>query len=94
VVYTGNKPRHFSSHYQEEPPPEALPMTQEPPKETGTLEATTDEGGDAKAEGAPATPASGDKAEPGKAPESADKPADSAEADKPAKAEEKAKDSP
>ena len=28
VVYTGNEPRHFSSHYQEEPPKEALPITQ------------------------------------------------------------------
>ena len=32
VVYTGKEPRHFSSHYQEEPPVEALPIVPEAPK--------------------------------------------------------------
>ena len=47
VVYTGNKPRHFSSHYQEEPPAEALPITQPPAAaDSGTV---TLEKGDAAA---------------------------------------------
>jgi hypothetical protein len=88
VVYTGNQPRHFSSHYQEEPPEEALPIMQEPPKETsGQLDAPSD-GGGAKSEDAPGT---SDKVEPAKAPESAEKSADSAKADK---TDEKAKDNP
>lgn len=36
IVYVGAEPRHFSSHYQEEPPPEALPIEPKPPEDDGT----------------------------------------------------------
>jgi hypothetical protein len=33
VVYVGSKPRHYSSHYREEPPPEAFPIVDANPKQ-------------------------------------------------------------
>jgi hypothetical protein len=85
VVYTGNEPRHFSSHYQEEPPVEALPITPEPPKDSG--ETVTQPGDTATSGGnkAPAEKAPEEKSEPAKSPETspaADKPA--ADKEKPA----------
>jgi hypothetical protein len=49
VVYVGNKPRHYSSHYREEPPAEAYPIvdaTPEVPKSTG--EPPADSGAEGK----------------------------------------------
>ncbi|HZN36521.1 MAG TPA: hypothetical protein VFB80_21980 [Pirellulaceae bacterium] len=70
IVYTGNKPRHFSSHYQEEPPVEALPLMQTPPPVDPnapplTLEGATVLGSGSENKG---------KDEPGKTPDSTDKP--------------------
>jgi len=101
VVYTGKQPRHFSSHYQEEPPPEALPIIPEAPKDTG--KATTD--GDGKlpppngVEGGGKEPPAKTPDAPAKAPDATDKPAttEPPAADKPAADSakpEKAKENP
>jgi hypothetical protein len=84
VVYTGTEPRHFSAHYQEEPPAEALPTAHVPSKEEpGTTPAVTSDS-DSAAKGPvsePAADAPSDKGEPAKPPAPEAKPADG---DKPA----------
>ena len=79
VMYVGQKPRHFSSHYQEEPPKEAYPLPPgdgEDEGQTFPLPETTTAGktGDGKAgEGKTGEGKTGDKAGSDKA---TDKPAE------------------
>lgn len=91
VVYVGNKPRHYSSHYQEEPPADAYPI---PSKQSADEIAGSSSG----AEGAPAEgeakpkgsdkPSDGEKKEgEGEKKESEPAAAESKEKAEPAKAE-------
>jgi len=102
VVYSGKEPRHFNSHYQEEPPPEAYPNIPEGPKEDAGKK-TTD--GDGKlpppngVEGGGKEPPAKTPDAPAKAPDATDKPASTEPpaADKPAADSakpEKAKENP
>jgi hypothetical protein len=45
IVYVGDEPRRFSSHHQELPPAEALPMSNEPIKDEGATLARPESAG-------------------------------------------------
>jgi hypothetical protein len=93
VVYVGNKPRHYSSHYREEPPTEAYPIADANPPALQKMEAITsptnspgdeskgEKGSDKTDEGAPKE---GEKSAEKPAEKSGEEKAAPKEADKPA----------
>jgi hypothetical protein len=83
IVYNGTEPRHFSSHYRnEKPPEEALPIIQEPSKGEGVALPEPESPGSKSGEGSPSPEKGADAA--------AASPADAP----PAEAKEAATDSP